>query len=595
MSKISNDSIILIKSAKENKANVIGTGFAFYRKQGYTYLITCAHVVEHVGGEGNVLVNGEIPAVIIAIGNTQGFDFAVLRIEANLDIPLLKLKSLEKAENRKFQIPGYYLYAEEKKIRLQTIEGVFGKKSFLTQNNQKVIAWELLINKGHRLHQGYSGAPVIDLTTGSVSGVATNMEKDNTKGLAISVEALKEIWPEVPSQIFEQSKNSKISPRYLIYSSIFALFIGFIGFFLGKLLSSNQEYSNDSFAVDIINKDEVNIENVSIETAKDRDVPCKFEGENVYSCGQGSKPIKVSITVKKVQISAPPLSSTTDTTNLDVHIINKDGVNIESKDGINIENVDIETAKDRDVPCKFDGKNVYSCGQVSQPTKLSIIVKKVQVKPTIRPSPPSEEPIKEPTKPFNLEEELERLKINNTKIIKKYKTINQLLNNKKWGAADQETYFLIFEIMFLDGKYEFDYNEQILSPNHVRDIPCKHLSLIDKIWKNASDDKSFSFSYQKKIYQKYEKDQKGKNQQLIIEEWGQELGWFNGKKWNEYKDWDERGYQASDGEEVPKGYFPLGGMFITPYSNLEDQVKNLTSNKAKAHADSLEKCDQIQP
>ncbi|NEP42159.1 MULTISPECIES: hypothetical protein [Okeania] len=40
-----------------NKANVIGTGFPFYREQNYTDFLTCAHVVENVGGKENVLVN----------------------------------------------------------------------------------------------------------------------------------------------------------------------------------------------------------------------------------------------------------------------------------------------------------------------------------------------------------------------------------------------------------------------------------------------------------------------------------------------------------------------------------------------------------
>ncbi|GGA52625.1 hypothetical protein [Okeania sp. KiyG1] len=42
-------SIVLITSANERKANVIGTGFPFYTEQNSTYLLTCAHVVEDVG------------------------------------------------------------------------------------------------------------------------------------------------------------------------------------------------------------------------------------------------------------------------------------------------------------------------------------------------------------------------------------------------------------------------------------------------------------------------------------------------------------------------------------------------------------------
>ncbi|NER04368.1 MAG: hypothetical protein F6K17_18020 [Okeania sp. SIO3C4] len=215
MSRQLEKSIVLITSANEKKANVIGTGFPFYTEQSSTYLLTCAHVVEDVGGEENLLVN-DIQAKVLAIGDITGFDLAVLRVENLNNIPPLQLINLSQGENRKFQIAGHYLYGEEKKRSLQILDGVLGKTSFLTQNNQKVIAWKLLINQGDRLHEGYSGAPVVDLETGHVLGIATNMEKDGAEGLAISIEALKYIWPKMPLAISQQlqtkpytSTNSK--------------------------------------------------------------------------------------------------------------------------------------------------------------------------------------------------------------------------------------------------------------------------------------------------------------------------------------------------------------------------------------------------
>ncbi|NES69781.1 MAG: SUMF1/EgtB/PvdO family nonheme iron enzyme, partial [Okeania sp. SIO2D1] len=192
------DSIVLITSASDNsrKADVIGTGFAFYREDNYTYLLTCAHVVENVGGKENVLANN-IPVEVLAIGDIQGFDLAVLRVK-NLNVPLFQLISLSEAKNRKFRTAGHYLYGEEKKILLETVDGTFGKKRFARQNNERVAVWNLLVDESDRLRRGYSGAPVVDLETGGVLGVATNMENDGAKGLAISVEALKKIWPQMP-------------------------------------------------------------------------------------------------------------------------------------------------------------------------------------------------------------------------------------------------------------------------------------------------------------------------------------------------------------------------------------------------------------
>ncbi len=196
------ESIVLITSASDNsrKADVIGTGFAFYREDNYTYLLTCAHVVEDVGGNENVLVNN-ILAKVLATGDIRGFDLAVLRVENINNIPVLQLISLSEAKNRNFRTAGHYLYGEEKKILLETVDGTLGKKRFARQNNQRVTVWNLSIKEGDRLRKGYSGAPVVDLETGHVLGIATNMEKDGAEGLAISVEALNKILPQISPAI----------------------------------------------------------------------------------------------------------------------------------------------------------------------------------------------------------------------------------------------------------------------------------------------------------------------------------------------------------------------------------------------------------
>ena len=156
-----------------------------------------------MGGEENLLVNN-IPAEVIATGYVNGFDLAVLGVE-KLNVPLFQLISLSEAENQKFRIAGHYLYGENKNVMLETVAGTLGKKRFARQNNETVTAWKLLINEGDRLRQGYSGAPVVDLSD-RVLGVATYMDKDGTEGLAISIEALNKIWPQMPVTISQQLK-----------------------------------------------------------------------------------------------------------------------------------------------------------------------------------------------------------------------------------------------------------------------------------------------------------------------------------------------------------------------------------------------------
>ncbi|NER03143.1 MAG: SUMF1/EgtB/PvdO family nonheme iron enzyme [Okeania sp. SIO3C4] len=208
-------SIVLITSSSNNsmKANVIGTGFAFYQEENYTYLLTCAHVVEDVGGEENVLVNN-ISAEVVAIGDTQGFDLAVLRVKELLSVLPLGLMILpeEPEISLKISIPGYFLWGENKVRRRKTIKGIMmveagEEKAFQIIKNvgEEVAIGKLKIETG-KLQKGYSGAPVVDLETGFVVGITTHMEGKNEEegkeGTAISIEALKKIWSEMPPDVF---------------------------------------------------------------------------------------------------------------------------------------------------------------------------------------------------------------------------------------------------------------------------------------------------------------------------------------------------------------------------------------------------------
>ena len=208
------DSIVLIKSAKENRKNVIGTGFIFYKKQNYTYLLTCAHVVEDVGGEENIRVNN-IPAEVIKIGDVQGFDLAILKVNKNFSLPSLNLMILYGEEEKKLEvkIPGFYLWSQNNALRRQTIKGemiveVDGERAFqLIENMPEDVAVEKLEIKKGRLRSGYSGSPVIDINTGLVVGLVTHkvdVDGEGRFGRAISIEALEKIWSEIPNEVSKQ-------------------------------------------------------------------------------------------------------------------------------------------------------------------------------------------------------------------------------------------------------------------------------------------------------------------------------------------------------------------------------------------------------
>ncbi|WP_366557620.1 formylglycine-generating enzyme family protein [Okeania sp. SIO1I7] len=112
----------------------------------------------------------------------------------------------------KISIPGYFLWGQNKVRRRKTIKGIMmveagEEKAFqIIKNVGEEVAIEKLKIEAGKLQKGYSGAPVVDLETGFVVGITTHMEGKNEEegkeGTAISIEALKKIWPEMPPDVF---------------------------------------------------------------------------------------------------------------------------------------------------------------------------------------------------------------------------------------------------------------------------------------------------------------------------------------------------------------------------------------------------------
>lgn len=205
------DSVVLITSSNPKYQDIIGTGFVIYREAGTTYLLTCAHVVEDVGGKDSVLIYGQ-PATVIASSDVNDFDLAVVQIkhEKLINRPVLKLQNYCQ-EGTSVKAAGYYLYSSEKKRSLQTIEGVLGKQKYREDQDtgERAIAWEININNEGQLQKGYSGSPVVDRDSGLVIGVVTNMGTGGQIGEIISVEALEIICPLLIEKIKLELKSEK--------------------------------------------------------------------------------------------------------------------------------------------------------------------------------------------------------------------------------------------------------------------------------------------------------------------------------------------------------------------------------------------------
>lgn len=217
------ESVILITSSDSSRNRHFGTGFVIHKDTNHTYLLTCAHVVNDVGGAETIRANS-LPATVIASGEDKGFDLAVLKVEGLLDKPQLNLcASGEK--DKPFIISGFYEFAPKAPPALRDIEGQLGRQIRLPSNDggDRINGWDLIIKDKYYLQPGYSGSPVIDQETGSVLGVVSYRIGKGEEGLAISIEALKQIWEEMPSRILNnlfiqknnRSKKTTENPKLL--------------------------------------------------------------------------------------------------------------------------------------------------------------------------------------------------------------------------------------------------------------------------------------------------------------------------------------------------------------------------------------------
>ena len=197
-------SLVLIHS-NEVGNRAIGTGFVIYQDTNGTYLLTCSHVVDDVGGANNVMADG-VPATVIASDDKNSFDLAVLRVEELWDKPVLNLSYLSE-EKRPFIGAGYGSKANVPTKR--SFSGVVNEKEQIRSITlgKDTDAWGLKVDPENYLKEGNSGSPVVDLLSKCVVGVVSAKESNGEKGTAVSLKALKEIWSDMPPDLVSSYAN----------------------------------------------------------------------------------------------------------------------------------------------------------------------------------------------------------------------------------------------------------------------------------------------------------------------------------------------------------------------------------------------------
>lgn len=191
-------SVTLVTST-ETTNNRFGTGFVIAQDDEAAYLLTCAHVIDDVGGAESIDVEGS-PAAVVAYGSASELDLAVLRVPGSLDKKALPLQPTGDRDSA-FLTAGFQKFGSHFLVR--PLQGSLGQTVALAVRGQadRVRAWDLKIEDDYQLQPGYSGSPVLDQAGGTVLGVVSHRQGQGERGLAISVEALPKLWPEMPENL----------------------------------------------------------------------------------------------------------------------------------------------------------------------------------------------------------------------------------------------------------------------------------------------------------------------------------------------------------------------------------------------------------
>ena len=197
------ESIFRVSSSIEGNQN-FGTAFCVFQDEISSYLVTCKHVVDSVGGSESTLISGQL------------IDEAYFNIASEADIAVIKVSNLKAytlpsgvdcLNNTKFCTFGWYLYNDNPVIYKN--EGLSGgiKKSINLQYSNKNISvkgWDLEVEEGDLLKKGFSGSPVIDKKTRLVFAVVSHLEKNGKTGTAISVQEMLQACTDLPKDIIRK-------------------------------------------------------------------------------------------------------------------------------------------------------------------------------------------------------------------------------------------------------------------------------------------------------------------------------------------------------------------------------------------------------
>lgn len=212
------NSLVRLGNPPSDKKRKFGTGFSIGYDQKNLFILTCAHVVDDLGGE--VWINDEHKAEIIANGISKDVDLALLKggCSSATDTPSLLNCITEGELGIKFEVCGYRTF-EQNKYNLRTITGSLGKSSFVESSSSKhrIKIWDLNITDDEfsKLQGGYSGSPLCNEKGDLIAVVTHKVGDDGYRGYAIDISSLKIIYPNIDQYISLSFRTYSESKSFL--------------------------------------------------------------------------------------------------------------------------------------------------------------------------------------------------------------------------------------------------------------------------------------------------------------------------------------------------------------------------------------------
>lgn len=200
---------ILLVTSKNPENRGFGSGFVIYHFENSSWVVTCTHVIDNVGGEFSIEVNG-YPAKIISTSGSKDLDLSLLETLGCLNNPVIKLGTFGR-DGSPFTTAGFQVFGNH--FSIKQIKGKLVQQNKLISKSllEQIKVWAITMLGDDVLQDGYSGAPVIDDESGVCVGIINYKQGEGKNGLAISIDELEKILPTTSPTLIEKPINSQNS------------------------------------------------------------------------------------------------------------------------------------------------------------------------------------------------------------------------------------------------------------------------------------------------------------------------------------------------------------------------------------------------